>query len=177
MPVREREDYYYHHHRRRMRWSSPGKLSRFLSEYYPIRNNFSMVHIEKMTLGISRFKRDFATIFLYLRRITLSALVYLHSPHLDLRIDSNEIFFALWIFEINDLEVNDDRLNCREKIICWSVFHVEWMWVIRERATTNENLLDCSQSIIRECKWHEKRAPCVAWQQESVMWYNHRAYV
>jgi len=54
-----------------------------------------MVHIEKMTLGISRFKRDFATIFLYLRRITLSALVYLHSPHLDLRIDSNEIFFAL----------------------------------------------------------------------------------
>lgn len=82
-----------------------------------------MVHIEKMTLGSSRFKRDFATIFL--RRIALrGTCLFAFSPFWSLNRFESEIFFALWIFGINELGVNDERLNCRGKIICWSVFHV-----------------------------------------------------
>jgi len=120
-----------------------------------------MMHIKKMTLGISRFKRETLR-FSLLRRIALSALVHLHFYHLVLWIGSY-LKFSL-PFEFSRTNWGDDeKLNCQGRIVCWSVFHAEWMWVIRKGTAANENLWDCSQSIIRKCKWHEKCAPCVAW--------------
>jgi len=134
-----------------------------------------MAHTEKMTLEISGFKRETLRRFSFLRRIALSALVHLHFYHLVLWIGSY-LKFSL-PFEFSRTSWGDEKLNCHGRIVCWSVFHAEWMWVIRKGTAANENLWDCSQSIIHECKWHEKCAPCVAWQQETVMWYNHHMHV
>jgi len=70
---------------RRIRWSRVANSRDSYRNIAQLRI-ISMVHIEKMTLGISRFKRGTLRRFSFLRRIALSALVHLHSYH-----------FVLWI--------------------------------------------------------------------------------
>lgn len=68
-----------------------------------------MVHIEKMTLGISRFKRDFATIFLPAANSFECTCLFAFSPSWSLNRFASEIFFVLWIFGMNENENWDER--------------------------------------------------------------------
>lgn len=114
VPICERGDCHY----RQCAENTLVNFRDYCLEYCTIKNNFSMVHRDDdwESLALSEILRRFSL----LRWIALSALAHLHSPHLVLWIGSH-LKFSL-PFEFSRMSWGDDeRLNCRGKIVCWSV--------------------------------------------------------